>query len=206
MNYGQQGKIFTRCLSQMQIQMQTRPISILLSSLIFWASLYEFIIHTKTSAVHSFTHHSFLSQYQAFSYKPALINTIFLEESWYFSLDKSICLRLLQLKLNSSGTLPIDYSDRCNGSQSSSSLSQDDIPIKLRCAICSRLAVNAFRLPCCDQAICGTCKLISYAQCESHQSLTCTRSFNSSFLLSSMRTHAGGCGGLQTPQIIKDHY
>lgn len=40
----------------------------------------------------------------------------------------------------------------------SSSFTQDEIPIKLRCAICSRLAVNAFRLPCCDQAICETCK------------------------------------------------
>lgn len=41
-----------------------------------------------------------------------------------------------------------------------SSLSRDDIPIKLRCAVCSRLAVNAFRLPCCDQAICETCELL----------------------------------------------
>lgn len=39
-----------------------------------------------------------------------------------------------------------------------SSLSLDDIPIKLRCAICSKLAVNAFRLPCCEQAICQTCQ------------------------------------------------
>ncbi len=39
-----------------------------------------------------------------------------------------------------------------------SSLSQDDIPFKLRCAICNKLAVNAFRLPCCDQAICENCK------------------------------------------------
>lgn len=38
------------------------------------------------------------------------------------------------------------------------SLSQDDIPIKLRCAICSKLAVNAFRLPCCEQAICENCQ------------------------------------------------
>ena len=38
-----------------------------------------------------------------------------------------------------------------------SSLAPDDIPIKLRCAICSKLAVNAFRLPCCEQAICETC-------------------------------------------------
>ena len=42
-----------------------------------------------------------------------------------------------------------------------SSLSQDDIPFKLRCAICNRLAIDAFRLPCCDQAICGTCELES---------------------------------------------
>jgi hypothetical protein len=39
-----------------------------------------------------------------------------------------------------------------------SSLSQDEIPIKLRCAICSRLAINAFRLPCCEQAICESCE------------------------------------------------
>ncbi|KJZ77051.1 hypothetical protein HIM_03372 [Hirsutella minnesotensis 3608] len=39
-----------------------------------------------------------------------------------------------------------------------SSLSPDDIPIKLRCAICSKLAVNAFRLPCCEQAICESCQ------------------------------------------------
>ncbi|POR39358.1 Uncharacterized protein TPAR_00439 [Tolypocladium paradoxum] len=39
-----------------------------------------------------------------------------------------------------------------------SSLSLDDIPMKLRCAICSKLAVNAFRLPCCEQAICETCQ------------------------------------------------
>lgn len=45
-----------------------------------------------------------------------------------------------------------------------SSLSQDEIPIKLRCAICSRLAVNAFRLPCCEQAICESlCKYFAAA-------------------------------------------
>lgn len=38
-----------------------------------------------------------------------------------------------------------------------SSLTQDEIPFKLRCAICNKLAVNAFRLPCCDQAICENC-------------------------------------------------
>ncbi|KAH8894764.1 hypothetical protein GQ53DRAFT_62025 [Thozetella sp. PMI_491] len=37
------------------------------------------------------------------------------------------------------------------------SLSQDEIPAKLRCAICSKLAVDAFRLPCCEQAICSNC-------------------------------------------------
>ncbi|KAI9376061.1 hypothetical protein BJX61DRAFT_539228 [Aspergillus egyptiacus] len=39
-----------------------------------------------------------------------------------------------------------------------SSLTQDEIPFKLRCAICNKLAVNAFRLPCCDQAICENCQ------------------------------------------------
>lgn len=42
-----------------------------------------------------------------------------------------------------------------------SSLAPDDIPIKLRCAICSKLAVNAFRLPCCEQAICESCETCS---------------------------------------------
>lgn len=40
-----------------------------------------------------------------------------------------------------------------------STLSQDEIPFKLRCAICNKLAVNAFRLPCCDQSICEACTL-----------------------------------------------
>ncbi|KAL4941288.1 hypothetical protein BDV06DRAFT_5432 [Aspergillus oleicola] len=39
-----------------------------------------------------------------------------------------------------------------------SSLTQDEIPFKLRCAICNKLAVNAFKLPCCDQAICENCQ------------------------------------------------
>ncbi|RKU41245.1 hypothetical protein DL546_002695 [Coniochaeta pulveracea] len=38
------------------------------------------------------------------------------------------------------------------------SLTQDEIPAKLRCAMCSKLAVNAFRLPCCEQAICENCQ------------------------------------------------
>jgi hypothetical protein len=42
-----------------------------------------------------------------------------------------------------------------------SSLSQEEIPIKLRCAICPKLAVNAFRLPCCETAICESCKFLS---------------------------------------------
>lgn len=42
-------------------------------------------------------------------------------------------------------------------------LAPEDIPIKLRCAICNRLAVNAFRLPCCDQSICETCKSTIHA-------------------------------------------
>ncbi|RDW59645.1 hypothetical protein BP6252_12732 [Coleophoma cylindrospora] len=46
-----------------------------------------------------------------------------------------------------------------------SSLAQEEIPIKLRCAICSRLAVNAFRLPCCDQAICETCQSTLPSSC-----------------------------------------
>ncbi|KAI5284366.1 hypothetical protein KEM54_001392, partial [Ascosphaera aggregata] len=38
------------------------------------------------------------------------------------------------------------------------SLAQDDIPFKLRCAICNQLVINAYRLPCCDQAICAGCQ------------------------------------------------
>ncbi|KAL9047075.1 MAG: hypothetical protein Q9214_000256 [Letrouitia sp. 1 TL-2023] len=34
----------------------------------------------------------------------------------------------------------------------------DDIPVKLRCAACSKLATNAYRTPCCDQAICEDCQ------------------------------------------------
>ncbi|KAK0630603.1 hypothetical protein B0T17DRAFT_460539, partial [Bombardia bombarda] len=45
------------------------------------------------------------------------------------------------------------------------SLVQEDIPAKLRCAICSKLAVNAFRLPCCEQAICEDCHSTLPASC-----------------------------------------
>ncbi|KAL8855979.1 MAG: hypothetical protein Q9178_007429 [Gyalolechia marmorata] len=34
----------------------------------------------------------------------------------------------------------------------------EDIPVKLRCAACNRLATNAFRTPCCDQSICESCQ------------------------------------------------
>jgi hypothetical protein len=44
-------------------------------------------------------------------------------------------------------------------------LPQDDIPAKLRCAICSKLALNAFRLPCCEQAICESCQSALPASC-----------------------------------------
>ncbi|KAI5271675.1 hypothetical protein E4T47_04974 [Aureobasidium subglaciale] len=39
-----------------------------------------------------------------------------------------------------------------------SSLTQSDIPTKLRCATCSKLAVNAFKLQCCDSSICQDCQ------------------------------------------------
>ncbi|KAK2740921.1 hypothetical protein FQN57_005925 [Myotisia sp. PD_48] len=37
-------------------------------------------------------------------------------------------------------------------------LTPDDIPSKLKCAICSKLAWNAFKLPCCEQPICENCQ------------------------------------------------
>ncbi|KAI9804091.1 MAG: hypothetical protein M1825_001493 [Sarcosagium campestre] len=37
-------------------------------------------------------------------------------------------------------------------------LAEEEIPAKLRCAICNKLATNAFRLPCCDQSICERCQ------------------------------------------------
>ncbi|KAI0145951.1 hypothetical protein F4776DRAFT_674631 [Hypoxylon sp. NC0597] len=38
------------------------------------------------------------------------------------------------------------------------SLTPAELPTKLRCAVCSKLAVNAFRLPCCETAICEKCQ------------------------------------------------
>ncbi|KAI0417279.1 hypothetical protein F5X98DRAFT_157721 [Xylaria grammica] len=46
-----------------------------------------------------------------------------------------------------------------------SSLTQDELPTKLRCAICSKLAVNAFRLPCCETAICENCQATLPCSC-----------------------------------------
>ncbi|KAI0013717.1 hypothetical protein F4779DRAFT_562939 [Xylariaceae sp. FL0662B] len=45
------------------------------------------------------------------------------------------------------------------------SLTQAELPTKLRCAICSKLAVNAFRLPCCETAICETCQSTLPSSC-----------------------------------------
>ena len=38
-----------------------------------------------------------------------------------------------------------------------SSLAPSDIPFKLRCAVCNKLATDAFKLPCCDQSLCSNC-------------------------------------------------
>ncbi|KAJ3578706.1 hypothetical protein NPX13_g1858 [Xylaria arbuscula] len=46
-----------------------------------------------------------------------------------------------------------------------SSLTQDELPTRLRCAICSKLAVNAFRLPCCETAICENCQASLPSSC-----------------------------------------
>ena len=42
------------------------------------------------------------------------------------------------------------------------SLMIDEIPVKLRCAACDKLAVDAFRMPCCDQSICEECELCKF--------------------------------------------
>lgn len=38
------------------------------------------------------------------------------------------------------------------------SLPQEDIPARLRCANCNKLAIDAVKLPCCDQSLCLLCK------------------------------------------------
>ncbi|KAF3021616.1 hypothetical protein E8E14_013948 [Neopestalotiopsis sp. 37M] len=46
-----------------------------------------------------------------------------------------------------------------------SSLAQDELPSKLKCANCNKLAVNAFRLPCCETAICENCQSTLPSSC-----------------------------------------
>ena len=50
-----------------------------------------------------------------------------------------------------------------NTDQHDSALTLEEIPIKLRCAGCNKIAINAFRMPCCDQSLCETCKSSSNA-------------------------------------------
>ncbi|KAL9100101.1 MAG: hypothetical protein Q9163_004491 [Psora crenata] len=45
------------------------------------------------------------------------------------------------------------------------SLTLEEIPIKLRCATCNKLAQDAVRLPCCDQNICGDCQATLQQSC-----------------------------------------
>ncbi|KAK5174680.1 uncharacterized protein LTR77_001762 [Saxophila tyrrhenica] len=45
------------------------------------------------------------------------------------------------------------------------SLKMEEVPIKLRCATCNKLAVNAFKLPCCDQTVCERCSKIIPETC-----------------------------------------
>ena len=40
----------------------------------------------------------------------------------------------------------------------SSSLSLDEVPTRLRCVHCNRMALYASKLPCCDQNMCENCK------------------------------------------------
>lgn len=54
--------------------------------------------------------------------------------------------------------LVANYSALFANTLKTSSLPQDEVPFKLRCAICSKLAVNAFKTPCCEQMICENCR------------------------------------------------
>ncbi|KAE9963787.1 hypothetical protein BLS_008918 [Venturia inaequalis] len=47
----------------------------------------------------------------------------------------------------------------------SKTLSEDEVPVKLRCAVCNKLAVNAFRFICCEQNICEDCNSQLSEQC-----------------------------------------
>ncbi|KAF3906356.1 hypothetical protein ABW20_dc0104137 [Dactylellina cionopaga] len=63
----------------------------------------------------------------------------------------------------------------------------EEIPLRLRCSMCSNLAQDAYRLPCCEQSICGNCqstlptvcKICDHAplnadECKIHSSLRTT--------------------------------
>ncbi|KAF3235005.1 hypothetical protein TWF192_001095 [Orbilia oligospora] len=41
---------------------------------------------------------------------------------------------------------------------SSLSIPLEEIPVRLRCSMCNNLAQDAYRLPCCEQSICGSCQ------------------------------------------------
>lgn len=66
------------------------------------------------------------------------------------------------VRISPSSVLPVPQDNKLTVQ---STLTQDEIPFKLRCAICNKLAVNAFRLPCCEQAICETCELPCFETC-----------------------------------------
>ncbi|MCJ1473185.1 hypothetical protein MMC13_001836 [Lambiella insularis] len=46
-----------------------------------------------------------------------------------------------------------------------SSLTMEEIPMKLRCSVCSLLAVGAVRMPCCDQNLCESCEASLEDEC-----------------------------------------
>ncbi|EWC46984.1 hypothetical protein DRE_03746 [Drechslerella stenobrocha 248] len=41
---------------------------------------------------------------------------------------------------------------------SSLAIPLEEIPVRLRCSMCNNLAQDAYRLPCCEQSICGSCQ------------------------------------------------
>ncbi|KAK6341200.1 hypothetical protein TWF696_008286 [Orbilia brochopaga] len=42
----------------------------------------------------------------------------------------------------------------------------EEIPVRLRCSMCNNLAQDAYRLPCCEQSICGNCQSKLPAVCQ----------------------------------------
>ena len=52
--------------------------------------------------------------------------------------------------------------DRC------SSLSLDEVPTRLRCVHCNRMALYASKLPCCDQNMCDNCKFILFSDAHTY--------------------------------------